>query len=183
MKKVIRRGVFETNSSSVHTMVVQLKSKIPLKKMGLVEKNILYPSVFYHTYTEPTETQCGGDLYNGKQWVAYTFDEKAALLMLYMNEMKRDCDGTVQRYLCLDKDIVYKAIHYIKMNLPYNDVVLEDTSISIYEDRGEVTFSFIEEFTNTMNFSFDEIMEKIIDPFLEVIKDETKYILVRQGRN
>ena len=159
MKKSIRNSVFETNSSSVHSLTV--KTKVDgVNEHKLVDKqNQLHPVVFYQTGYNTT--------HDGSEWFAYTFDEKAALLILYLNytRISHDIFNTI---------LVEKSFEYVKGRLPYSDIIIKDDYICYFSDRGELAFDF---YVLDSDQTFEEIKKQLLDPFLAVIEDDTKYII------
>jgi len=170
MLRKIREGVFETNSSSVHTITIRKRSK-DIDTI-LVSDNILYPDVFHESGT-PVDHFLGP----GTQWTANSIAEKAALLFLYLNHIK---DLGTPDY---DIEKLNEAIDYLKSKLPYNNIVMGDKYIETYEGQTSLPFDFSHMFDEYEKVLFEDIKKKLLDPFLEVILDEDRYIVVCQGQD
>jgi len=172
MYKKVREGVFETNSSSVHSITV--RTKCGLERQLVDGHNILYPEVFYNRDVEVNDIDTYGYT-ECRQWSAYTFDEKAALLMLYLNYTR----------ICMesfDKVKVEMSIEYVSKQLPYKNIILGRECIDYFSDMGQLDFDFYM-LSASPETTFDEVKEELLDRFLNVIKDDSKYIIVVQSKN
>jgi len=168
----IRECVFETNSSSVHTLTVKSKS---VSDKEIYNNNVLDLDKFYHKgegYTSDPYT--GGeynDYSNGTVWNAFTRHEKAALLFLYLNEESWAIDEVHKKYFT----------DYVKEILGYT-IIKNDGNyrLSCDEDRGKLDIDM-----EKLIYSNVELPEqlKILDEFIDVINDDTKIITVREGDN
>jgi hypothetical protein len=176
MKEVIREGVFETNSSSVHTMTITEKTQKTYSKF--VKENILYPDEFYKTYV-----QWGmfDDIVGGKLWEAITFEEKACLLFLYLNHGRLEVINTETKHTKFNGTLVFAAINMAKKLLPYEDVCLGVESISPIVDRGDVAIDI----TGICNYPEENTpdYEKAIQDFINVIYNIDLVIKVVTGTN
>jgi len=170
----IRNAVFETNSSSVHSLTI--KSKNPEnQKNGLVVDFVLYPDVFCQMYKRFLGAGDGYYIYeNGKMWQAYTRDEKAATLFGYLNCAKLDESDACQT----KTDACIGTARALLAHL-YVDVVMGEESIPIFGDKGENPFDF--GCLSTWSSSTVEDCQKIVQEFCKVIEDDNVFIEVVMG--
>ena len=178
MKTSIRKSVFETNSSSVHSLTV-LKMSTDNQCTDLVKDNILYPSVFASSYQHYSDH----DHYyinNGEMWVARTFDEKAALLFSYIGYAYHNVTTQYPQFL---KERVDMYFNYAKSMLPYTDIIFGNEYINPFEDRGdlELPLTCMTRWDDEQNY--EDIVQQEVDEFVKVIKDPILMIKVIQGDN
>jgi hypothetical protein len=175
MKK-IRFGVFETNSSSVHTLTISNQSSIEEDKNNIYYENSINVNNFYYTgepYNDGDTLHGGkyGDYSNGVVWEAKTTHEKAALFCLYLNDQDS-----------VDIEISSYYISLLKQSMEYKDIRLRnDCFLSPVKDRGELDID-IGVFTSWRGSEHAEKM-MIFNGFLDIIKDDSKMITVRKGEN
>lgn len=174
MKKIIRNSVFETNSSSTHSLTIYKKRSDDPK--GLVEGNILYPDVFYKL----SEEYDSGDMFNGKRWKAHTQAEKAAVLFLYLNYANLDLQSKNPDF---SETLVKKAIEYATVLLPYSDVVMGTKCICPYADNG--TVEIVANLVDLLQYETTDIdrVKMEIKKFLDVVKDSECYIEIIDGND
>jgi len=176
MKKVEREGVFETNSSSVHTLTVSERQKEEYRRF--VKDDILYPDEFYKTYVKYGEFD---DIQEGKLWEATTFDEKACLLFLYLNYGRLEIITAQTEYTQCDGRLVFVAINMAKNLLPYKDVCFGVESISPLVDRGDVAIDL----TGLLLYPGEDTpnYKKAIEDFVHTINNNNLIIRVVTGKN
>jgi hypothetical protein len=154
----IRRNVFETNSSSSNNLTITTIGKEdPLlfnKSTGTLNIGVFY---------EKNEKYC--EKLDGSSWTAYTRNEKAALLFLYLNQ---DYDFPFKDH----KEYAQKILGYNEILNPNND------SLPVYSGRGGFDID-IETLCSSNSIQLKHI--KILDEFIEIINDDNKIITVLNG--
>jgi len=182
MKYKIRTRVFETNSSSVHSLTFFKKGTS--ENTALVKDNILYPDVFYATkqnYSDPD------DCCNGDRWCAHSQDEKAAMLFLYLNDVMITVgEEKDSQWKSWNSDMAVQTVEYAKSKLPYTDVILGEKSIGLWEDRGEIEWEY--DFLNpgaVDRYGDDLIneMKNSINGWIDAIMNPDVWVECVQGSN
>jgi len=157
----------EQSSSFIH----RIKIKKKFEGCILSCDNILHPSIFYEQHIRVNSII--GEL---KQWRAYTTSEKSCLLLLYANNFTNEIEGVEKNVGNVDK-----AINYIISKIPFDGVVMGDKYIFTSKTKESNKFDFNEMFGSYSTKPFDETNERMIDEFLDVVNDDSKFIYVCQG--
>jgi hypothetical protein len=167
MIRKIRRNVFETNSSSTNNLTI--KSKVIDDKPKIFHNGTLDLDLFYREYREDYNYDSNpydDDSYGGT-WTANTRNEKAALLFLYLNN-----------YACIPnlKDYAREKLGYTTI---HNS---QDFSLNIDDDRGhfDVDLEIFNKW-NTQN-EWDAPL-KLLDQLIDIVNDDTKMMIAREGEN
>ena len=120
--KTVRTGVFETNSSSTHSITIK---HIKLDDLKLVDdRNILYPGELskFIIYSD-----------NSEILIADTKDKKAALICNYL---KNDEDLTQEQ--------IIKYFNTLTNELGYTDIISDFTSDFSYYAEGNTCFKNVD---------------------------------------
>ena len=149
--KTIRKGVFETNSSSTHSITIGVKTTPENPNIEpLVEENILYPA---RLIQRQTSLDLGYD--NLTTTICSTKDEKAALIINWLHYLYTDKEISYDDYLT-KKNQIRDICEYYSID---SDI---DADYYPYDDNGNI---FDE-------CSFEELLEFIMDPEMKIM-DQT----------
>jgi hypothetical protein len=169
MIRKIRRNVFETNSSSTNNLTI--KSKVIDDKPKIFNNGTLDLDLFYREYREyyndNYDSNPYGDYSNGSTWTANTRNEKAALLFLYLN----------------DDSCIPKLTDYAREKLGYTTIYnAQNFSLNIEKDRGHFDVD-LEKFNKWDTQNEWEEPLKVLDQLIDIVNDDTKIMIAREGDN
>ena len=155
--KTIRKNVFETNSSSTHSVTIyNIRKDVPYDNPKLVENNILYPTrIDIYKPQKHSETE-----YNYE-----TYDEKAAVVFCWILDLQ---EKPIQygKFVLTDlMDMLVEDLKYDGYNLEGNQF----SDIRLYDDEGFIEYKYFQKLKdgNVEGFIFD---------LVNLIEDKTKGI-------
>ncbi len=149
--KTIRKEVFETNSSSTHSITIGVKITPENPNIEpLVEKSILYPA---RLIQRQTSLNLGYD--DLTTTICSTKDEKAALIINWLHYLYVEEEISYDDYLT-KKNQIRDICEYYSID---SDI---DADYCPYDSNGNI---FDE-------YSFEELLEFIIDPEMKIM-DQT----------
>jgi hypothetical protein len=163
MKK-IRQGVFETNSSSTHSITIKditvLDNKTNIDNNRVLHLyNALKPVTFSSNYSgEIRTTSCT------------TLEQKLALVILYI--LNADYWGITYK----NPEIKEETIKDQLLNILYNEFNIKGIN-DVKIDMFHTIYGYDENGDNSFSAESMEEYRSILQKFIEIIKDDTKQII------
>lgn len=163
MKK-IRQGVFETNSSSTHSItIINIDEIDDIKSIddnGIIHLyNTLQPVTYSSDYNGQTRvTKC------------ITLEQKLALVILYI--LNADYWEITYRNSKIKEETIKDQL----LNILYNEFNIKGIN-DVKIDMFHTIYGYDEDGDNSFSAKSMEEYQEILQKFIEVIKDDTKQII------
>lgn len=151
--KTIRRGCFETNSSSTHSVTIQEIGSASRFAEPLVEDNFLYADrLDSHTVcfdNGSSETKC------------VSFEQKAAIVAHWIKDLVYN----------VDDEEINDLLNYYKSKLPYTDIILDRSTFCPYSDYSKNHLDCNDDLIEQV----DKLLEYIYDDKIEIVDSSSSY--------